>query len=48
VYGLSDEMIDKGRLAYENALEQWNHYLKTGIAYGYETSEMAKDGSLII
>lgn len=48
VYGLSDEMIDKGRLAYQNALEEWNEYLQTGIANGYGTSEMAKDGSLIL
>jgi hypothetical protein len=41
-------MIDKGRLAYQNALEQWNEYLQTGIANGYGTSEMAKDGSLIL
>ena len=48
VYGLSDDMIDKGVLAYENALNQWNHYLQTGVAFGYETKEMAKEGALIL
>lgn len=48
VYGLSDDLIEAGKKAFEKALEDWRFYLETGITLKHKTDLIANDGALII
>lgn len=48
VYGLSDDMIERGRFEYKKALESWKLYKDTGVILGYESENRNEDGSIII
>lgn len=47
VYTLSEDMIDQGRSAYQQALADWQLYIETGVITGYK-GERADDGSIIL
>jgi exodeoxyribonuclease VIII len=47
VYTLSEDMIDQGRAAYQQALADWQLYIETGVITGYK-GERADDGSIIL
>lgn len=46
-YSLSDEMIERGRVDYMNAISKWKHYLDTGEASLYD-SEYKNDKGIIL
>lgn len=48
VYALSDSDIEKGRIAYKSALNDWKLYLETGIETGYKSDNYAEDGALVL
>ena len=48
LYSLSDEMIEKGELAFEKALNDWRFYLETGIKLKHNSDKTSEDGSIII
>jgi len=48
VYALSDSDIEKGRIAYKSALNDWKLYLETGIETGYKSDTYAEDGALVL
>ena len=48
VYALSEEMIESGFKAMRKAWSEWQMYKETGIALGYQTDDLAADGSLIL
>ena len=48
VYGLKDETIEKGREAYQKALDLWKLYLETGIASGYISDDQTDEGLILI
>ena len=47
-YVLADEHIDRGRAAYLKALADWQFYLDTGVALGYEGYDRNDDGLIIL
>lgn len=47
-YTLGEEHIEKGRAAYKQALADWQFYLDTGIALGYNGYETTDDGVIIL
>lgn len=47
-YDLSDELIEKGRVAYKTALAEWKFYLETGIALGYRGEETNEKGVITL
>lgn len=46
-YSLSEEMIERGRVDYMNAIDKWKHYLDTGEASLYD-SEYKNDKGIIL
>lgn len=48
VYSLKDETIERGRLAYQKALDLWKLYLETGIVSGYVSDDQTEDGIILI
>jgi exodeoxyribonuclease VIII len=47
-YTLGKEHIEKGRAAYQQAMADWQFYLDTGIALGYNGYETTDDGVIIL
>lgn len=47
-YVLGDEHIERGRAAYLKALSDWQFYLDTGVALGYEGYDRNDDGLIIL
>lgn len=48
VYALNETDIEKGRIAYKSALNDWKLYLETGIESGYKSESYADDGALLL
>ena len=48
VYKLKDETIEKGREAYNKALNLWKLYKETGIVSGYVSDDQMEDGTILI
>ena len=48
VHALDDDTIQKGRIAWQNAFEQWKQYKLSGEITSYQTNRVASDGSFII
>lgn len=47
VYTLSEDLIDQGRAAYQQALSDWQLYNETGVITGYK-GDRSDDGSIIL
>ena len=47
VYVLDDELIEKGRNEYKKAIADWQYYLETGVALGYDGNRN-DDGIIIL
>ena len=48
LYGLSDEMIEFGRLGWQTAFHYWKQYLKSGKITKYIGDNVAKDGAILL
>lgn len=48
VYALPEDMIELGYKEMEKAWDEWKLYKETGIILGYQTSDSAPDGALIL
>ena len=48
VYGLSEDLIERGREAWKNAFYDYKFYLNTGIITGYRNSNRDEDGTIIL
>ena len=48
VYALSEEKIQEGRLAWQQAFRDYQMYLETGVKTSYNWHTYANDGSYLI
>lgn len=48
VYSLSDDLIEKGKIAWRIAFDQWNEYINNKKVSGFYWENINNDGSLIL
>lgn len=48
VYKLKPETIERGRAAYQKAIELWKLYLDTGLASGYVNEDQQQNGTILL
>ena len=48
VYSLSEDVIEKGKIAWRIAFSQWKKYIENNTISGFYWENFNKDGSLIL
>ena len=48
VYSLSDDLIEKGKVAWRTAFNMWSNYIKDNKVSGFYWDDVNEDGSLIV